>query len=86
LLQAYGIISLAWAENRYGIDHTEYFQCLHGELEGNDLKMGANISEIENLQHHCIDYSGGKPYFVRGTYLMVIYCFLLPLEFLRTFI
>jgi hypothetical protein len=69
---------MAWAENnRYNIERTEYFQCLHGALEGNDETTGENISGIENLQHHCIDYSRGKPHFVRGTYLMVMNFFFL---------
>jgi hypothetical protein len=71
VLQACGI-SFSWAENRFNIEKTKYFQCLHGGLQGSDLGSGENISGIENLQHHCIDYNGGKPVFVRGTYLMVL--------------
>jgi hypothetical protein len=67
------LITYSWAENRYSIETTEYFQCLHGELKTNIfIQSDKNISEIENLQHHCIDFSRGKPVFVRGTYLMVI--------------
>ena len=59
------------AANRYNIDRTAYFRCLHGELKISDLEAGQSLSDIQNLEHHCIDYSNGQPVFVRGTYLMV---------------
>jgi hypothetical protein len=66
------LIRLSWAENGYDIEKTDYFQCLHGEIKSDDLGPGEDVRGVENIEHHCIDYSGGKPFFVRGTYLMVM--------------